>query len=304
MDVSIIIVNYHTSKLISDCIESIIEKTLNLKYEVIILDNDSEPDFKEIIGKRIPRDLESLFKFIYLKENIGFGRANNEGAKYATGRNLLFLNPDTILKNNAIKILSDFLDNQSKIGICGGNIISKNEEPTFSFWRIFPGVRYDMDLLLSSIPSKIRYGKNLNYNYTSKPLKVAYVIGADLMIKHDLFKRLNGFRKEYFMFSEEVDLCLRAKRLGEEIYNVPTAKIIHLEGGSFTMNVYPGDNRLQLMEESRILYLKLNHNKTIRFFSDLISRLYYQSRIILTNNYYKKDFFKRKYKIFKRYQNE
>ena len=106
-DVSIIIVNYKTSKLVADCIKSVINFTEGISYEVIVVDNNSEQDFKNEIIREVPDASKDNFHFIPLSENIGFGRANNEGLKIAGGRNIFFLNPDTILLNNAIKILSE-----------------------------------------------------------------------------------------------------------------------------------------------------------------------------------------------------
>ena len=101
MDVSIIIVNYKTLSLIVNCIRSIIEKTDGISYEIIVVDNNSNDDFSKCLKDKFG----NLVKCVPLQENIGFGRANNEGLKIATGRNIFYLNPDTLLINNAIKIL-------------------------------------------------------------------------------------------------------------------------------------------------------------------------------------------------------
>ena len=105
MDVSIIIINYNTISFLIDAVDSIFAKTEGIEYEIIVVDNNSNDNSKTIIMEKYGK------KVIYLSlpENIGFGRANNEGAKIAKGRNLFFLNPDTLLLNNATKILSDYL---------------------------------------------------------------------------------------------------------------------------------------------------------------------------------------------------
>ena len=117
MDVSVIIVNYKTVPLILDCLESLRAKTKGITYEVIVVDNNSGDDFQERILERFPE-----VQCLPLPENVGFGRANNEGLKIAKGRNIFFLNPDTLLLNNAIKILSDYLDGHPQVGACGGNL--------------------------------------------------------------------------------------------------------------------------------------------------------------------------------------
>ena len=100
IDVSIIIVNYKTVSLILKCLDSIQRLTRKISYEIIVVDNNSNDDFATYIQQQYPE-----VKCVSLPENMGFGRANNEGVKLAKGRNILFLNPDTILLNDAISIL-------------------------------------------------------------------------------------------------------------------------------------------------------------------------------------------------------
>lgn len=297
IDVSVIIVNYHTSVLIADCVKSIIEKTEGITYEVIIIDNNSEPDLETYISEFIPNPLKNKFIFIRLPENVGFGRANNEGIKIAKGRNILFLNPDTLLVNNAFKILVDFMDSTPDAGACGANILDENQNPSEGFWRIFPGIKNEFNALFSYKPAKIIFGKNLTYNHTDKPLKVAFIIGADLMVKKSVVDKLNGFRPEFFMFSEETDLCLRIKRSGKNIYCVPQAKIIHLEGKSFGDKKFESETRIKYMEESRRIYLKLNHNKITGIVATALNRLNLYVRMFIQSDKEKKAFYKRKIEI-------
>lgn len=116
MDVSIIYVNYRTSGLIADSLRSVRALTQGVSYEVIVVDNNTEKSLPAEFGGLFP-DID--IKYVMLDENVGFGRANNEGFKIAEGRNLFCLNPDTILLNNAIKILSDYLDAHPDTGIVG-----------------------------------------------------------------------------------------------------------------------------------------------------------------------------------------
>ena len=131
-DVSIIIVNYNTPHLVVGCINSIKRHTRNVDYEIIVVDNNSTGDNLH--------EIESIqdISLIRSDENLGFGRANNLGSSYASGRHLFFLNPDTILENNAIAILVSFLDNSNKVGACGGNLINAEKRPTHSFRRNKP----------------------------------------------------------------------------------------------------------------------------------------------------------------------
>lgn len=104
MDVSVIIVNYNTLGLTSDCIESIIAQTSTVEYEIILVDNASTDGSKEVFAQ------DKRIKYIYSDQNLGFGRANNLGIREAKGRYLFFLNSDTILLNNAVKLFFDFCE--------------------------------------------------------------------------------------------------------------------------------------------------------------------------------------------------
>lgn len=296
-DVSVIIVNYNTSKLINDCIESIFRLTNGIEYEIIIVDNATEELSETIIYAKDPR-----IKLLQLPENIGFGRANNEGAKIAKGRNLFLLNPDTVLLNNAIKILSDFLDNNPKCGACGGNLYDMDMNPTLSYRRVMPGFIWELNELLHLIPEKFKFGVNRIFNYTVNPLKVAYITGADLMVKKYIYDIIDGFSSDFFMYYEETDLCKRICNLGQLIYSVPAAQIQHLEGKSFKSS--QSIVKINMTEASRVMYYNKNHGVFYIWISNQIYRLFIVSRIIITPDKHQKQYYKQRYNGFKIALNE
>jgi GT2 family glycosyltransferase len=266
MDVSIIIVNYNTVNLVIDAVHSIVRKTQDVKYEIIVVDNNSSDNSKTTLNDRFG----DTINYIQLPENIGFGRANNEGAKTAKGRHLFFLNPDTELLNNAVKILSDFLDRNENVAVCGGNLFDGEHKPAQSYGKIFPSAFRDLNTMLGDFFLKMIYGKNYEFNHTKKPTKTAYITGADLMIKKDVFEDLSGFDADFFMYYEETELCYRVHQK-YLIANTPDAKIRHLEGKSFSNT----EKREQLKAASRkIFYTKtrsrshfLIANFIVKFFS-------------------------------------
>lgn len=121
MQVSIIIVNYNTKELIKNAIQSVFDKTENIDYEIIVIDNASQDGSVE--------DLKNTFqekiKIIESKENLGFGRANNLGIKQAQGKYIFLLNSDIELINNAIKTFYDYMEQNEHVGVCGGNLFNK-----------------------------------------------------------------------------------------------------------------------------------------------------------------------------------
>ncbi len=225
-------VNYKTSELIKNAIDSIKEKSRGFSYEIIIVDNSQ--DCEEL---RRLRTLEnSDVHVIDAKENLGFGRANNLGSIIAKGEYLYFLNGDTLLVNNAIYELKTFLDFHREVGVVGSNLYTKNGEPNHSFCPFEKNLKGEkkMDSILVAVKKKLT-GKRIDFNYSNHPIETSgYVCGASLMIRKDVFDTLGGFDKDIFMYAEETLLCYRViHECNLKIYNIPSSKIIHFEGGSF-----------------------------------------------------------------------
>jgi len=272
MDVSIIIVNYNTSSLLINCLNSVFCYTEGINIEVIIVDNGSSDESLSLINEKFGEKIILLA----LGKNVGFSRANNEGVKISKGRNIFFLNPDTMLLNNAIKKLSDYLDKNSDVGAIGGNLFNIDLKPIHSFKRFFPSVFWEFNELFCGYPEKIVYGQNSQFNNSNNPLDVAFITGADLMIPRWVFDLTGGFEPIFFMYFEEADLEKRIAALQLRRVCLPSAKIIHLEGGSFTKT----DERMEIYLKGRKLYLKINSNKFINFLCNSIFYIKIYSRIL------------------------
>ncbi|MFB3886416.1 MAG: glycosyltransferase family 2 protein [Thermodesulfobacteriota bacterium] len=249
IDVSFIIVNYNTGNLVIDCIRSIRQKTSGVNYEIIVVDNASTDGSCQVI--------ESAFKDILLIKNPinpGFGAANNIGAKKATGRYLLMLNPDTFLLNNASRKMFDFMEmpKNGDVAVCSGVLTGEDGYPTVSFGDFpTPG-----KMIIHSLPSrgaKPNPGKGKGRKDTDGPGRwiVDFVSGADLFIRRSLFEKEGGFDDQYFAYYEETDLCKRISLKGYKAAIVREAKIVHLGGRSLKDSL----KRKKIMYESSLRYL-------------------------------------------------
>lgn len=237
MDVSIIIVNYHSAGLVIDCINSIREKTENNTYEVIVVDNASGDGSVELLRQTFPE-----ITVIASDVNLGFGKANNLGAKQAKGKFLFLLNPDTILVNDAIGILYRYLEANPGTGVAGGNLYTPEMTPAPSFCRHFDDLQREKrsaswgNLIGGKIRDKLHLGSDgkrmEEFNHTEEPEKVAYIFGADMMLSRALFEEVKGFDPDFFMYAEEEELTWRITERGFDVVCVPQAKIIHLEGAT------------------------------------------------------------------------
>lgn len=263
MDISIVIVNYNTKILIKQCLQSVLKKTKDINYEIIVVDNASYDGLQAMLKKEFPQ-----VKLIESSENLGFGKANNLGAKYASGKYLLLLNPDTILLNNAVKILFDFMEKNPNCGICGGNLYDENNNPVHSFGRLL-GIGKELRAFFS-LPATIEF------NTTEKAQKVGYITGADLMINRRLFNNIGYFDEEFFMYYEDVELTYRVKREGFDVYSIPQSKIMHLEGKSSN-----NKQKKQWDLTSKKLYYQKTHSKFYVEIANAIFALTILSRCIV-----------------------
>lgn len=232
-DVSIIIVNYNTKSLTKNCIDSIFEKTLGISFEVVLVDNNSKDGSIELFSK------DSRIQFIESGHNLGFGRANNLGIKHSSGKYVLFLNSDTLLMNNAIKMMYDFMEEHIdlNIGALGAILLGFNHARTHSYGDM-PTISQVLkqewgDHLLK------RFGKRMTrYDEGKKDpdvewFKVGYVTGADLFCSRKTIDKAGAFDPDFFMYWEETEMQYRWKKiLHLSSYILRGPEIVHLEGMS------------------------------------------------------------------------
>lgn len=283
IDVSVIIVNYNTLKLTKNTIDSIFEKTEGLSYEIILVDNASTDGSVEYFEK----NYKNKIIFIKNNKNLGFGRANNKGIEIAKGKYIFFLNSDTLLINNAIKILFNYMEKNIKCGICGGNLYSINLEPTHSYLRVLPNISFEISdtfNYLKKLYKKI-VNKRDDFNYSELPLEVGYITGADLFIRKKILKDIGNFDEDFFMYSEEAELTYRVKQRGYQIISVPQAKIIHLEGKSSKISL----KKLKIYLEGKYCYYYKIYGleKCEQLYKIMILKIIIKSLITLDLNIYK-----------------
>lgn len=272
-DVSVVIVNYNTYQLLEACVKSVITYTKDVDYELIVVDNHSDSELSIKLDRVFPNQIRTL----QLAENLGFGMANNEGIKHATGKYVLCLNPDTLLQNNAIGVFCDFMNHHPEVGICGGNLYDADMNPTHSFRMTLPSFWWELDYHFGYFFSKLLWGKDLEFNTSEKPKSVGYITGADMMIRKDILDITGGFSNHFFMYFEECELTYRIKKLGYKVFSVPEAKIQHLEGKSFASSELTNKMKYQIYSQwmyrrlcfPRIFYrlLALQTKMKVLFFS-------------------------------------
>jgi GT2 family glycosyltransferase len=230
MDLSIIIVNWNSSDFVQACIRSIRAQTIVVKHEVIVVDNASYDG----CGERLSCDYPDVI-FVQSQINFGFGRANNLGVQNAKGDVLLFLNPDTEVKDRAIDHLYEQFMKLDHPGAVGCRLLNSDGSLQISCVQSLPTVLnqvLDADVLQRLFPRSSLWGNTAIFGEGSEPTEVEVVSGACLMIRNNVFERVGGFSPEYFMYGEDLDLCFKARRTGLRNYYIGSAVIVHHGGGS------------------------------------------------------------------------
>jgi len=228
MDLSIIIVNYKSSDVLENCLESIFKHQPSIKYEIIVIDNDSrDPGFSVL------KENYKKVKFIENRKNRGFSVANNIAAESAEGEVLLFLNPDTIVKPDALDKMFKKIVQNPKIGIIGPKVLNFDGSVQKEGARRLPtlfSMFCNLFMLKMLFPNTTFFTEYIR-NYDAEQ-EVQFVSGACLGIKNANFKKIGGFCEDYFMYSEDVDICDKARGIGLKNYYLPSALIVHLGGAS------------------------------------------------------------------------
>ena len=257
MDVSVIIVNYNTTKFTVDCIKSIRDNTEEVSYEIIVVDNGSSDNAEE----NLKREFGSDIRFIDAEDNLGFGRGNNLGSQTARGKYLFFLNPDTLLLNNAIKILYDYLDAHPVTAVAGGEMFLPDGTPVPSYSTAFDTPEDEeknanwLCMLSGRIKNRIHLINGENKNASDNhPFQVAYIFGADMMVRNEAFREVNGFDPDFFMYAEEAELSWRLHSEGYDLVCVPQARIIHFEGASTQSDGSFNEKQYRLRMNGKMIY--------------------------------------------------
>ena len=218
IDVSIVIINYNTFKMTCDCINSIYKNTTAVSFEIILVDNDSKECDADLFLKSFPELI-----LIKSDSNVGFAKGNNLGIQKTTGKYILLLNSDTLLKNNAIKISFDYLESHPKAGVMSVGLVFPDGTHQ-SVCQRFPSIRYQLFefLRLHKFVSKKAAGRILLgsfFNYDEN-IKSDWVWGTYFLFRKEILELLPNkkLNDDFFMYCEDMQWCWDFRKLGYEIH--------------------------------------------------------------------------------------
>ncbi len=228
MDLSVVIVNYQTFELTKNTINSIFEYDYPFELEVVVVDNASSDDslsrLQDYFGDRV--------RFIASAENNGFAAGNNQALRVVEARYVLLLNSDTIVWENTLESIYDYMEDHKDVGACGCRVLLENGELDKACKRSFPNVKNSF-FRLFHIPTN---SADDNYNLDNLPDDEIYEIdcltGAFMFMRKEALDTAGLLDETFFMYGEDIDLCYRIKNSGWKIIYYGESKITHLKGAS------------------------------------------------------------------------
>jgi GT2 family glycosyltransferase len=225
MKASIIVVNWNTRDLLKVCLRSIERHAGDTDHETIVIDNASEDGSAEMTRALFP-----AARLISNDQNLGFARAVNQGVQAARGTYCVLLNPDAELLPEAIQAGCAYLETHPEAAIAGAQLLNADGSPQNS---IAPIPRLSTELFNKSILRRLfprRFpGKETLFE---EPIEVESVIGAFMVFPRNLIETIGLLDEGYFLFLEETDFCLRARRAGRRVMHLPSVRILHHQGAA------------------------------------------------------------------------
>ena len=231
MDVSIVIINYKSAHHVINCIRSIYDETHDHGVEIIVVDNNSEDNSKQLICDIFPQVV-----WVQMKYNAGFARGNNAGIKVAVGKFILLLNGDTIILDRAIDKTTTWLQQRTEAIACGVQLLNEDGSYQISGAHFKTG-GLNLLLPLPYFGDLVRWaGRRFKTKIPSierveNEMEIDWIVGAFIMVRSDILRLGELLDEDFFMYAEEIEWCSRLKQHGK-LYLLSVPKVVHLGGGA------------------------------------------------------------------------
>jgi len=228
--VSIVIVSFNTRELLKNCIQSVLDTTHNLSYEIIVVDNASSDGSVEGLEKEF-----NEITIIRNSNNLGYAKANNQAIKLARGKYILLLNSDTIMKEGTIEKLVSFIEKNPQTAAVGPKVL--NPDGTLqNKGFFFPSVMFSLIVLFGInrlFSEKLKRRLFPKFYWSENDTReVDYVEGSCLLLSREIADKIGLLPEVFFMYFEEAEWCYLAKKNKYEIWYLPAAEIIHMHSSS------------------------------------------------------------------------
>ena len=274
MNVSIIIVNWNTKKLLQDCLSSVYEHAGNVDYEIIVIDNASTDGSASMV--------KNDFRQVILIENsgnLGFATANNQGMAVAKGRYVLLLNSDTVVLDNAIANTVRFADENPQAAVTGCRVLNPDRTLQRTCF-MFPSI---LNMLLSStylykiFPKNRFFGREqMTWWDRSDVREVDVVTGCFMLVRQEAIEQVGMMDEQFFMYGEETDWCYRFWQKGWKVMFAPLGEIIHFGGQSTSQKPVAMIVQLRL---SILKFMRKHYSRPAYIFARILIALFFAIRL-------------------------
>jgi len=252
LDLSIVLVCWNNKEYLDPCLKSLYETGMKNSFDVIVVDNGSTDGSQQMLAEKYPD-----VKIIQNVENVGLGKASNQGIEVTKGRYVLLLNNDTIVNGSAFDAMVDFLNENPKAGAVGGKIFNPDGtvQTCYNYFSTFQ----EEFLIATRLGKLIRPGYPAIVN-ADEIKSVDWITSACLMVRRSALDAVGLLDENYFIYGDEADLQYRIKEAGWKIYYLPQATIIHYGGRSMTR--WP---RRRMVYRGKMLFYKKNYGPVRAF---------------------------------------
>jgi GT2 family glycosyltransferase len=231
LTVSVIIVNYNVRYFLEQCLLSVARASVGMEVEVIVVDNNSSDGSEGYLKARFPELI-----YLFNHENVGFGRACNQGLSVARGTYILFLNPDTLLEETSLQSCLRFFETHPGTGAIGVRMIDGTGAFLKESKRSFPSPLtslFKLSGLSLLFPHSRVFGRyHLGHLDENRNWEVDVLAGAFMLIPRAVLDKVGAFDEAFFMYGEDVDLSFRIQAAGYRNWYLADTTIIHFKGES------------------------------------------------------------------------
>jgi len=271
LDLSVIIVNYNVKEFLQNLLYSVEKASTNITKEIIVVDNASDDGSAKVIKEKFPS-----VKLIKNQSNVGFGIANNQALKMASGEFLLLINPDAVVSEDTFDKMISFFKKNPDVGLAGCKILNPDGTLQLACRRSFPGpwTSFCKVTGLSNLfpSSKLFARYNLTYLNFDQTYEVDAISGSFMMMRREVYEKVGGFDEHFFMYGEDLDLSYRIKQAGYKVFYVHSTQIIHYKGES---------TRRSNLDETKVFYEAMHLFVKKHFSSSFIVEVILRSAIVV-----------------------
>jgi GT2 family glycosyltransferase len=254
-DVSVIIVNWNTRDLLRNAIRSVVDETSS-PHEIIVIDNSSADGSADMVRREFPQVV-----LIANTDNKGFAAANNQGLRIAKGKNLLLLNPDTVILDKCIDKSLSWLATRPDVGCMGAQAFDRPgviQRTCFADPGPINSTIVEFGLL--NLGKRIKYFGKPWYTDWNRDVEkeVDVVTGAYMLVPRAVFEKLGFLDEAFFIYTEEADWCRRIRNLGYKCVFAPVGQFLHLDGGGKSTTQVRSRMHVEL-QRSKLIYIQKHY---------------------------------------------